>query len=184
MWLIWRAMGPLSLDLRVRILEAYERGEGSVRELAERFGVVPATVQNWRVRWRITGSVLPRPHAGGTEPKIESALLQQLLEEKNDRTLDELAIEYAARHGGVRVARSTMCEAVRRLEWTRKRKTLRASEQDRPDVQRARADFADDAQAVSPPASWCSSTSSAPISAWFVVAAGPGWANAPSELRR
>jgi transposase len=148
-------MTPLSLDLRVRIMLAYERGEGSVRDLAERFMVAPKTVQTYRKLWMMTGSVLPRPHAGGNR-KLDDALLRRLLEDwekkgRNDWTLDEVAIEYAERHNGVRVARSTMSEAVRRLEWTRKKKTMRASEQDRPRTQRARAQFAEDVEQVPPP---------------------------------
>lgn len=158
-------MGPLSLDLRVRILEAYERGEGSVRDVADRFMVSPKTVQKYRNLWRASGNVMPRPHGGGRGRKIEDALLRQLLAERNDRTLDELAVEYARRHGGDRVARSTMSEAVRRLEWTRKKKTLRASEQGQPHVQRARRDFADEVSEVSPPKSSSFSMSWAPISA-------------------
>lgn len=144
-------MGPLSLDLRVRILEAYQHGEGSVRELAERFMVAPKTVQTYRKRWEVTGNVLPRPHGGGRNRKLDDALLRQLLEEKNDWTLDQLAVEYALRHGGERVARSTMSQAVRRLEWTRKKKTMHADEQRSPRVQRLRAQFAEDIEQVPPP---------------------------------
>lgn len=150
-WLTCGAMGPLSLDLRVRILEAYQRGEGSVRELAERFMVSPKTVQTYRKRWETAGHVLPRPHGGGRSQKIDGALLRQLLEEKNDWTLDRLAVEYAGRHGGERVARSTMSQAVRRLEWTRKKKTMHADEQNSPRVQRLREQFADDIEQVPPP---------------------------------
>ena len=103
------------------------------------------------------------PNGGGRARKINSTLLRLLLEEKNDRTLDELATEYARRHGGERVTRSTMSEAVRRLAWTRKKKTLRASEQDRPKMQRARADFADEVDGLAPPEGWSFSMSSAPI---------------------
>lgn len=161
-------MGPLSLDLRERILTAYENHEGSVRDVAERFMVTPKTVQSYRQLWKTTGSVLPRPHGGGRGRKIDDALLRELLEEKatkgqNDWTLDELAAQYAERHGGDRVARSTMSEAVRRLEWTRKKKTLRASEQGRPDVQQKRAEFAEGIEVVPPPATWFFSMSSASI---------------------
>lgn len=144
-------MGPLSVDLRVRIVEAYENREGSVRELAERFKVAPATVQNYRDLYRSTGAVWPRAHGGGRERKIDEGLLGQLFAEKNTWTLDELATEYARRHGGDRVARSTMSQAVRRIEWTRKKLTSHPSERDRPDVQRERADFAERVDKVPPP---------------------------------
>jgi len=113
--------------------------------------VAPKTVQTYRKRWEATGNVLPRPHGGGRSRKIDDALLRQLLEEKNDWTLDQLAVEYALRHGGERVARSTMSQAVRRLEWTRKKKTIHADEQNSPRVQRLRAQFASDIEQVSPP---------------------------------
>lgn len=78
-------MGPLSLDVRVRIVEAYQCGEGSVREVAERFKVTPKTVQTYRKLWKMTGSIQPRPHGGGRGRKIDDALLRQLLEEKGRR---------------------------------------------------------------------------------------------------
>jgi transposase len=83
-------MDPYSIDLRQRIVDAHHKGEGSVRELA------PNTVQNYLNLERNTGSVAPRPHGGGPEPKLDDAGVQQvrtLLEEKNDRTLDELGTE-------------------------------------------------------------------------------------------
>ena len=40
-------MRPYSTDLRERIVDAYHKAEGSVRELAARFKVAPKTVQNY-----------------------------------------------------------------------------------------------------------------------------------------
>jgi transposase len=143
-------MRPYSLDLRQRIVDAYRNNEGSVRDLAERFQVAPTTVQNYRNLLRATGTVVPRPHGGGVAPTIDESGLQTvrvLLEEKNDRTLAELLDEYEQRHS-VRVSRSTMDRAVRRLKFTRKKKTFRASEQDRPDVEHAREAFSGQIQRV------------------------------------
>jgi len=55
-------MEPYGLDLRTRIVEAHENGEGSVRELAERFAVAPNTVQNyltppWSASRRVHGVI-------------------------------------------------------------------------------------------------------------------------------
>jgi transposase len=180
-------MGPLSLDLRVRIVEAYESGEGSVREIAERYNVTPKTVQAYRKLWTMTGSVLPRPHGGGNR-KLDDALLRQLVEEKrrkkrNDWKLDELVDEYAQRHGR-RVASSTMSAALRRIEWTRKKKTLHASEQNRPRVRRARAQFAEDVEPVAPPKTWWTSMSSGSTAGWCGGTAGPRSVIAPTGLRR
>jgi transposase len=117
-------MDPYSIDLRQRIVDAYRKGEGSVRELATRFAVAPNTVQNYLNLERRTGSVMPRPHAGGTAPKLDQEGVQHvrtLLEEKNDRTLDELRHQVAARHQVV-VSRSTMWRTVARAGMTRKKR--------------------------------------------------------------
>ena len=123
-------MKPYSADLRQRIVGAYEALEGSVRELAKRFRVDPATVQNYLNLKRETGSVAPRPHGGGPEPKLDAAGVQQvrtLVEEKNDRTHAEIAKELETRIQ-VKVARSTVWRALQRLNLTRKKKRpVRAS---------------------------------------------------------
>lgn len=133
-------MSRYSLDLRQKIVDAYDRGEGSVRELAERFNVAPNTVQNYLTRRRQTGSVAPSPHGGGPPRSLgrrhERALLR-LLREQNDRTDAEYARRLAQRTG-LHVSARTINRAWRRLGVTRKKKVLHASEQDRPDVQRSR----------------------------------------------
>jgi putative transposase len=124
------AMRPYSEDLRKRIVDAYRRLEGSVRELANRFMVDPKTVQNYLNLERETGSVAPRPHGGGPKPKLDDAAVQQVrtvVEEKNDRTLDEIGKELETR-AKVHVSRSTVWRIADRLDLTRKkRRSARAS---------------------------------------------------------
>jgi transposase len=123
-------MDPYSIDLRQRIVDAYRKGEGSVRELARRFVVSPNTVQNYLNLERETGSVAPRPHGGGPAPKLDDAGVQEvrtLIEEKNDRTLDEIAKELETRRS-VHVGRTTVWRALDRLGLPRKkRRFARAS---------------------------------------------------------
>jgi transposase len=121
------AMRPISSDLRQRIVDTYRRGEGSVREVAQRFKVASKTVQNYLNLQRDTGSVAPRPHGGGPAPKLDEVGVQAvrtLLEEKNDQTLKELTEQLAARHQ-VQVSRSTVWRAVERLGITRKKNSPR-----------------------------------------------------------
>ncbi|WP_437294639.1 IS630 transposase-related protein [Sorangium sp. So ce426] len=116
-------MSPYSLDLRRRIVDAYVNGEGSIREIAERFSVAPNTVQNYLTQVRATGSLAPLPHGGGVGPKIDRAGLDEvrkLVEEKNDRTLAELAEQFEQRQE-VRVSIPTMHRALQRLGITRKK---------------------------------------------------------------
>lgn len=120
-------MRPYSTDLRERIVDAYHKAEGSVRDLAARFKVAPKTVQNYLNRKRETGSVEPRPHGGGPAPKLDDAGVQELrnvVEEKNDRTLDEIANELD-RRCKVRVGRSTVWRITERLGITRKKNATR-----------------------------------------------------------
>jgi transposase len=120
-------MRPYSTDLRERIVDAYYKAEGSVRELATRFKVAPKTVQNYLNRKRETGSVEPRPHGGGPAPKLDDAGVRELrtvVEEKNDRTLGEIANELDRRFK-VRVGRSTVWRIMDRLGITRKKNATR-----------------------------------------------------------
>jgi len=117
-------MGPYSVDLRQRIVEAYANGEGSIRLLAKRFVVAPNTVQNYLTQLRATGTVVPLPHAGGVAPKIDQAeqqQLSQLVAEKNDRTLAELA-EQLEQRLRLQVSVPTVHRALQRLGITRKKK--------------------------------------------------------------
>jgi transposase len=110
-------------ELRRRIVEAHNHGEGSVRDLAERFAVAPNTVQNYLNLQRATGSIDPRPHGGGVPPKIDDQGLQQvraLVDETPDATVDELADDFSRRHH-LAVGRSTMDRALHRLNMTRKK---------------------------------------------------------------
>src|SRR5947199_144686 len=64
-------MQPLSNDLRKRILEAVDNNEGSRRKLAVRFKVNTATITKLLRLRRETGSIEPRPHAGGVTPTLD-----------------------------------------------------------------------------------------------------------------
>jgi transposase len=134
-------MGPYSLDLRQRIVDAYVSGEGSIRQLAKRFAVAPNTVQNYLTQLRATGTIVPLPHSGGVAPKIDQAgleLVSQLVAEKNDWTLAELA-EQIERRLQVQVSVPTVHRALQRLRITRKKNTSseRAGPPDGPSSPRA-----------------------------------------------
>jgi transposase len=133
---------PYSADLRERVLRAGEAGV-SPTVIAERFGVGLSTVYLWRQQARADGRRCAKPHGGGRARGIDpagEAILRGLVAERNDRTLDEYR-ELLAAGGGPRVSRPTLCRTLRRLGLRRKKKTLRASEQDRADIQAERAVF-------------------------------------------
>lgn len=120
-------MRPYGVDLREHILAAYGRGEGSIRDLAEQFGVAPRTVVNWLRLTRATGSVEPRPHGGGAQAKLtaeRAEALLGLLRDDPDATLPQLA-ERLAQATGCVVDRSTIGRALATSGVTRKKRPPR-----------------------------------------------------------
>jgi transposase len=53
-------MKPYSLDLRQRVVNAIENGEGSVTKAAQRFAVSKICVERWVRQKRPQGHVVPR----------------------------------------------------------------------------------------------------------------------------
>jgi transposase len=115
---------PYSADLRERVLLAGEAGLLPAM-VARRFGVGLSTVYLWRQQARAEGRRCAKPHAGGRARGIDlagEAILRALVSERNDRTLDEYKEQLAARTGGLRVSRPTLCRALRRLGLGRKKR--------------------------------------------------------------
>jgi transposase len=116
-----------SLDLRTRIVTAYERKEGSMRELAKRFSVSKSSVYELLQLYRTTGSVEPIPYQAGAKAKFddtELVELAKLVAAKNDATLSELC-EQMYERTGIRVSEPTMCRTLQRQGMTRKKNFLR-----------------------------------------------------------
>ena len=82
-----------SNDLRRKLLEAYDRGEGSLRELAERFGVSSPYAWKISVQRKRTGQVERVEQRHGPESKVTGAVAQQLrtwVRQQPDLTLVEI----------------------------------------------------------------------------------------------
>lgn len=104
-------------DLRVRILDAYERGEGSMRVLSLRFGTGFEYVRKVVRSWRCTGQKERMPQSRhGRAGRIDAAVEEQLrewLREQPDRTLAELG--ELLRASGVQTSRSRISVALQRM---------------------------------------------------------------------
>ena len=86
-------MKTLSLDLRTRILAAYDAGEGTREEVAARFRVSLGMVKKLLQQRRHTGDIAPRHHHSGRKPRIVAAhrrQLRALVRAQPDLTLAEL----------------------------------------------------------------------------------------------
>jgi transposase len=116
-------MAAYSIDLRQKIIQAYERRLGSQRALADVFGVSLSFVEKVLRRYRSTGELGPKPHAGGQKPRIDAAAqarIRQMVHEASDVTLAELCARLAD-ITGIRVSLATMCRMVQRLALPRKK---------------------------------------------------------------
>jgi len=132
-------MKPYSLDLRQRLVDAVARGEGPLRELADLFQVSLSFLVRLLRRHRDTGSVAPKPHAGGPQPLLDEHATQELIRlvrAQPDATLAELRDRL-----GIPCSLMTIARALKRQRITRKRKARRAQQRDTPAVQAQRQAF-------------------------------------------
>jgi putative transposase len=105
---------PMSLDLRLRIVGAVERGS-SIRQAARRFAVSPsAAIKLMRVR--VTGSAAPARCGGHRRPLLapHEADLRGLVAATPDITLAELQAELE-RRCGILAGLSTIHNALHRI---------------------------------------------------------------------
>jgi transposase len=116
-------MKPISLDLRKRIIAAYESGEGSQEEIAARFGVSYGFVKKlWR-RWCDSGDLTPSQMGGFRKPAFDKQALKRLrqaLRDHPDATLDELA-----EMCDVSCSRATVYNTLNREGYRRKKNATR-----------------------------------------------------------
>ncbi len=116
-------MKPYSNDLRRKIVAAYENNDYSQSQVAQLFGVSPATVRNLVRRKRETGTTDALPHAGGRSPTIgekDHELLRQMVKANSDATLVELCYRVEREHKKG-ISTSSMCRLLRRLGLGRKK---------------------------------------------------------------
>jgi transposase len=132
-------MRPSSLDLRERVAAAVDHHEGSIRWIARVFRVSTSFIVRLLQQRRATGTLDPKPHGGGPPPALgpdDHERLAALIREQPDATLEQLK-----QRGGFTCSLKTLWLALRRQCLTFKKKSLHASQRDRPDVQTKRRSF-------------------------------------------
>jgi transposase len=141
-------MPVYSQDLRKRVIDTIERGDGSLRQIAQRFLVSLSFVVRLLRHYRTTGSLEPKPHGGGRQPALSPAQLKRLaalIRKKPDATLEELRQSL-----GVECSTMAIVRALKKLKITRKKKVLHAQEQDSPEGQQKRRDFVAEIAGIDP----------------------------------
>src|SRR3954453_23781126 len=143
-----RPMKPYSQDLRQRIVDTVQRGEGTVRQIAERFLVSVSFVTRLLQLHRSSAPAEPRPHGGGNPAVLTPEDLDRLREfirERPDATLQECAA-----HLGTPCSLVTISRALTKLGLPRKKKVPRAAEQDSPEVREKRREFCEKLAGIDP----------------------------------
>src|SRR3979411_948190 len=117
-------MQAYSLDLRTRVIAAYQRGEGSHAQLAQRYAMSTGAVRAWCRRHRAVGAYAPRAHGGGAPRRLTDGAreyLKRIALERNDATLVELRDDLFE-HTSVRVSPATICNFLKECRITRKKR--------------------------------------------------------------
>jgi transposase len=108
-------MKPYSKDLRLKVLEALDRGMPR-KDVAQIFGISMPAIKRWLKRRRETGEVEPRPSPGPPARKgmaLEEALPAQL-RANPDFTLEEHRELFEETHG-ISVSTASISRAFERL---------------------------------------------------------------------
>lgn len=117
-------MAAYSIDLRKKILSAWENKEGSQRELAKRFKVSLSFIRDFLRRYRETGEIAARPQGGDRRSKLKGQkeeLLKIMVTEQSDIYLRE--IQAAIKENkGIEVSISSLSRTLNRLNLKRKKK--------------------------------------------------------------
>src|SRR3954469_12372448 len=141
-------MTPYSQDLRQRVLDTVRRGEGSLRQIADRFLVSVSFVTRLLRTHRHTGSLEPKPHGGGNPAVLtpeDLPRLPELIRQQPDATLEE-----CRQRLGLSCSTMTISRALSRLGLPRKKKVPRAREQGGPEVQEKRRGFCEEMAGIDP----------------------------------
>jgi len=120
-------MKAYALDWRQRILDAYLKREGSIRDLARRFNVSCRLVGGVINRFRHTGSCAPKPRGGHNPPRMPATAydtLRRLVATPAAATRAELC-EVFAHETPIRLRISSMQRPFAKLHLTRKKRPFR-----------------------------------------------------------
>ena len=107
---------PYSQDLRDRVLRAYDDGM-KTKQIARTFHVSPSWARRVKQRHRETGETTPRRMGSPGVKIVDRAQLASLVGQFPDATLAELRTML-----GVRCALSTLCEALKQMGLSFKKK--------------------------------------------------------------
>jgi transposase len=115
-------MKAYSMDLRKRVLAAYDSGKYTLKQVAERFEVTTRWIQQLRQRRELDGTIAPYPQNQGRKPAFRGNQLEELnefVEAHPDATLEEIKEHFA---GTVNCSIVAIHTTLKRLGWNYKKK--------------------------------------------------------------
>jgi transposase len=115
-------MKPISIDLRERIVAAYDAGEGSRQKVADRFKVSLGLVKKLLAQRKAIGTLEPQYQNVGRKPAFDGQNLRQLdkfLQKYADATLIEIKEHFS---GSISCSIQAVANAIKRLGWRYKKK--------------------------------------------------------------
>jgi len=121
-------MKPTSIDLRERIVAAYDACEGTRRQIANRFKVSLGLVKKLLAQRKNLGTIEPQYQNVGRKPAFDDENLKQLdkfLQKHADATLTEIQEHF---FDNISCSIQAIANAINRLEWRyKKNRYMRAN---------------------------------------------------------
>jgi transposase len=114
-------MKPTSIDLRERIVAAYDAGEGTRQQISDRFKVSLGLVKKLRAQRKSLGTIEPQYQKVGRKPAFDGEYLKQLdkfLQKHADATLREIQEHFS---DCVSCSIQAVANALKRLDWRYKK---------------------------------------------------------------
>lgn len=114
-------MKPTSIDLRERIVAAYDAGEGTRQQVADRFKVSLGLVKKLLAQRKSLGTIEPQYQNVGRNPAFGGDHLKHLetfLQQHSDATLMEIKAHFSDR---ICCSLQAVSNAIHRLGWRYKK---------------------------------------------------------------
>ena len=110
------------IELRRRVVDAYEAGEGSYETIGKKFSVGSASVKRWVAQARRHGHLRPRRKGGGNRSDISPKELESILDRLGDANAGEITAAYnVGRRGKARRHPSRIKRALHRFGYVVKK---------------------------------------------------------------
>jgi transposase len=114
-------MKPTSIDLRKRVIDAYDVGLGTRQQIADRFKVSLGLVKKLLAQRKRLGTIETQYQNVGRKPAFDSEKLKELdvfLKRHSDATLMEIQSHFS---GSVDCSLQAISNAIGRLGWQYKK---------------------------------------------------------------